>query len=119
MHDLLATSTISSREELMGAIATVDELVVRAVHLTRTAQVLTRTAEDVARTAQDLQDIWVRATAKSPTEVAINHANATEGQRVYEEADTQIKGCPGQQYRCKTSKREANEVEKWVEMRDD
>jgi hypothetical protein len=55
MHDLLATSTISSREELMGAIATVDELVVRAVRLTRTAQVLMRTAEDVARTAQDLQ----------------------------------------------------------------
>jgi hypothetical protein len=55
MHNLQATSTISSREELMGAIATVDELVVRAVRLTRTAQVLMRTAEDVARTVQDLQ----------------------------------------------------------------
>jgi hypothetical protein len=51
----LATNVISSREELMAAIATVDELVVRAVRLTRTAQVLTRTAEDVVRTAQDLQ----------------------------------------------------------------
>jgi hypothetical protein len=46
-----------------------------------------------------------------------------------EAADTQIKGCPGQQYRRKTGKREAidyyrakweaNEVAKWVEMRDD
>ncbi|KAJ7771420.1 hypothetical protein B0H14DRAFT_2632383 [Mycena olivaceomarginata] len=51
----LATNVIGSREELMVAIATVDELVVRAVRLTHTAQALTRTAEDIARTAQDLQ----------------------------------------------------------------
>ncbi|KAJ7355183.1 hypothetical protein DFH08DRAFT_954686 [Mycena albidolilacea] len=161
MHTPLATNTISSRAELMAAIATVDELVVRAVRLTRTAQILKNTAEDVARTAQDLQvrlpvlldhqnereaedHIWVRATAKSPTQVAADHANASEGQRpwyvVYvgrepglydtvEQADTQIKGCPGQQYRRKASKREAidfyrakfeaNEVEKWVEMQDE
>jgi hypothetical protein len=55
MHTPLATNTISSRVELMAAIATVDELVVRAVRLTRTAQILKNTAKDVARTAQDLQ----------------------------------------------------------------
>ncbi|KAJ7818076.1 hypothetical protein B0H14DRAFT_3474135 [Mycena olivaceomarginata] len=155
----LATNVISSREELMAAITTVDELVVRAVRLTRTAQVLTRTAEDVVRTAQDLQvmrlpilldrqneceaedHIWVRATAKSPHQVGLDHANASDGQRVwyivyvgrepglYDTVTPRSKGCPGQQYRRKTSKREAldfyrakfeaNEVAKWVEMRDE
>ncbi|KAJ7791910.1 hypothetical protein B0H14DRAFT_2624562 [Mycena olivaceomarginata] len=161
MHTPSATNTISSCEELMAAIATVDELAIRAIRLTRTAQVITRTAEDVARTVQDLQvcipilldrqnereaadGIWVRATAKFPTQVAADHANASDGQRVWyvvyvgrepglydtvEAADAQIKGCPGQQYRRKTGKREAidyyrakweaNEVAKWVEMRDD
>jgi hypothetical protein len=106
-------------------------------------------------------DTWVRAVAKSPTQVTTLNAGVPDGSRhcwvVYvgrepgiyyimcvprplspslpnpfwpsKEADHQIKGCPGQQYRRKGSKSEAlasyahwfqeEKVEKWVELTDD
>ncbi|KAJ7818945.1 hypothetical protein B0H14DRAFT_3473397 [Mycena olivaceomarginata] len=134
----------SASEELMAVFATLDELSLRALTLTR-ADAMTRVAQDLQLRlpkALDKQNedaaadnVWVRAVAKTPPTVAAEHAHVPDGHRIWlccvrqaEEADTQIKGCPNQQHRCKTSKRkaldaycaknEAGKVAKWVEFQD-
>ncbi|KAJ7210211.1 hypothetical protein B0H12DRAFT_1237544 [Mycena haematopus] len=139
-----ANTAANIRNEAMAVLATVDELVIRANRLStlavniqqRIPALLQRLTEEEAS-----DDTWVRATPRTPTQVAADLANLADGTRalwvVYvgrepgiyttvESADFQIKGCPGQQYRRKTSKQEAvqfysdkwraGEVEKWVQM---
>ncbi|KAJ7789962.1 hypothetical protein B0H14DRAFT_2626574 [Mycena olivaceomarginata] len=138
------TTALSAHAELMAVMATVDELVVRTMRIQRTAQdlqaqiprIMNRLAEEEAA-----DNTWVRAVAKSPAQVAALNAGTPDGSRhcwvVYvgrepgiyftvEEANLQIKGCPGQEYRRKGSKSEAlasytqwfqqEKVEKWVEL---
>ncbi|KAJ7303437.1 hypothetical protein DFH08DRAFT_825894 [Mycena albidolilacea] len=140
-------TALSARAELMVVLATVDELVVRTLRIqctaldlqTRLPRILGRLAEEEAA-----DNCWVRAVAKSPVQVAALNAGVPDGSRhcwvvfvgrepgIYytiEEADHQIKGCPGQEYRSKKSKSEAlasythwfqeGKVEKWVELTDD
>ncbi|KAF8214424.1 hypothetical protein K438DRAFT_1749545 [Mycena galopus ATCC 62051] len=141
----------------MAVMATVDELVVCTLRIQRTAldlqvklpQILDCVAQEEAADSQaaDSQaadNTWVRAVAKTPAQVTALNDGVPDGSRhcwvVYvgrepglyhtiEEADHQIKGCPGQQYRRKGSKTEAlasyaqwfqeGKVEKWVELTDD
>ncbi|KAJ7788504.1 hypothetical protein B0H14DRAFT_2628248 [Mycena olivaceomarginata] len=144
-------TALSARAKLMAVLATVDELVVRTLRIQRTAldlqilfparlpRILGRLAEEEAA-----DNCWVRAVAKSPAQVAALNAGVPDGSRhcwvvfvgrepgIYytiKEADHQIKGCPGQEYRSKKSKSEVlasythwfqeGKVEKWVELTDD
>ncbi|KAJ7769738.1 hypothetical protein B0H14DRAFT_2632702 [Mycena olivaceomarginata] len=137
----------SDHEELMAVLATVNDLVVRSVQLTRVAQRLQKSVPElIARLhEQEAADhTWVRVVAKTPAEVEAEHAAAPPGSRAWwvvfigrepglyttiEEADKQIKGCPNQQYRRKHDKKEAlmayaqrwqdGGVEKWVELTED
>ncbi|KAJ7753025.1 hypothetical protein B0H14DRAFT_2635666 [Mycena olivaceomarginata] len=146
------TTALNARAELMAVMATVDELVIRTLRIQRTAQdlqgfsLLAQLPRILDRLAQEkaADHTWVRAVAKSPAQVTGLNAGIPEGSRhcwvmyigreprIYftvEEADLQIKGCPGQQYRCKGSKSEAlasyahwfqqEKVEKWVELTND
>ncbi|KAJ7318328.1 hypothetical protein DFH08DRAFT_819935 [Mycena albidolilacea] len=151
------------RRELMVVLANVDHLVIRARKLTRAAEqiqskrlqsavlllklnlthaealpaILDRLNEEEAE-----DNIWVRAVAKTPAQVAAEHINFPDGTQqwwiVYvgrepgiystlEEATAQTIKCPNQQWRSrKGGKREAldfyrtrydaNEVVKWVEL---
>ncbi|KAJ6632047.1 hypothetical protein B0H10DRAFT_2206459 [Mycena sp. CBHHK59/15] len=130
--------------ELRAAIAAVEKLLNCADSLTRTAEelqdklslVLNRLNEEAAA-----DNVFVRAVPKTPAQVTAEHEEVPDGSRTWwvvyigrepglyttiEQADVQIKGCPNQQYRRKTSKIEAlafyehmyknNQVEKWVEF---
>ncbi|KAF8178865.1 hypothetical protein K438DRAFT_1769318 [Mycena galopus ATCC 62051] len=134
----------------MAVVAAVEELLTRTLLLSDTAHELTRLAQDLQQivptlveqlneaTAQD--NVWVRVTnVKTPAQVEAQHASAPNDCAWYvvwvgrepgiyitsEEADAQIKGCPGQQYRKRQSKREAlalyrdkfcdGQVSKWAE----
>ncbi|KAJ7740986.1 hypothetical protein B0H14DRAFT_2637928 [Mycena olivaceomarginata] len=142
---LVPDPPINPRRELMVVLANVDHLVVRARKLTRAAEqiqkalpaILDRLNEEEAE-----DNIWVRAVAKTPAQVAADHANVPDGTQqwwiVYvgrepgiystlEEALAQTNKCPNQQWRSrKGGKREAldfyraryeaNEVVKWVEL---
>ncbi|KAJ7301759.1 hypothetical protein DFH08DRAFT_978443 [Mycena albidolilacea] len=139
------------RRELMVVLANVDHLVVRAQKLTRAAEqipavqilkalpaILNHLNEEEAEGSRYL----VRAVAKTPAQVAAEHANVPDGTQqwwiVYvgrepgiystlEMATAQTEKCPNQQWRSwKGGKREAldfyhawydaNEVVKWVEL---
>ncbi|KAJ7212393.1 hypothetical protein B0H12DRAFT_1079449 [Mycena haematopus] len=141
-----AIPTSSQREEFMAVLGTVDQLVARSVHLARTAQDLQQRLPailDRLTEKEAADNVWVRANAKTPAQVEVEHTAAPDGSRpwwvVYvgrepglystvEDADVQIKNCPNQQYRRKASKQEAlafyrqkydaGEVSKWVELRD-
>ncbi|KAJ7802011.1 hypothetical protein B0H14DRAFT_3488962 [Mycena olivaceomarginata] len=90
----------SASEELMAVFATLDELSLRALTLTRGARELMRGADAMTRVAQDLQlrlpkaldkqnedaaadNVWVRAVAKTPPTVAAEHAHAPDGHRIW------------------------------------
>ncbi|KAJ7796229.1 hypothetical protein B0H14DRAFT_2620145 [Mycena olivaceomarginata] len=143
------TTALSACAELMAVMATVDELVVCTLRIQRTALDLqvfvpSSTSTDPRSPRPRGCGPTVRAVAKSPAQVTALNAGVPDGSRhcwvVYvgrepgiyytiEEADHQIKGCPGQQYRRKGSKSEAlasyahwfqeEKVEKWVELTDD
>ncbi|KAJ7888671.1 hypothetical protein B0H14DRAFT_2562244 [Mycena olivaceomarginata] len=148
MPTLAAANTAApSPRELMAVLATVDELVLRAADFQRTAQELQKKLPAMVQSLTEQQaadNTWVRAVAKTPNQVALEHISAPAGSRAWwvvyvgrepglystiEAADAQIKGCPNQQYRRKADKTEAlnfyihkhNEgvVEKWVELTED
>ncbi|KAJ6466507.1 hypothetical protein DFH09DRAFT_1097861 [Mycena vulgaris] len=134
----------TARDELKAALATVSKLLTRAHSVVRTAEELNdKLPAILARlnVEEAADNVFVRAVAKTPQQVAAKHANEPEGSRPWwvvfvgrepglyttvEEANLQIKGCPGQEYRRKTSKPEAlafyelmystGKVEKWVEL---
>ncbi|KAJ7815139.1 hypothetical protein B0H13DRAFT_2381242 [Mycena leptocephala] len=111
------------REHLAAAIATVEKLLDCADSLTSLAEKLQDQLPpllDQLNEEAATDNIWVRVIAKTPEEV--EHEAVPHGSRpwwvVYvgcepglyttiEEADLQIKGCPNQQYRRKSSKFEA------------
>ncbi|KAJ7808483.1 hypothetical protein B0H14DRAFT_3482356 [Mycena olivaceomarginata] len=114
------------RRELMAVLANVDHLVVRARKLTRAAEQIQKalpTILDRLNEEEAQDNIWVRAVAKTPAEVAAEQANAPAGTQqwwiVYvgrepglystlEEAVAQTIKCPNQQWRSrKADKREA------------
>ncbi|KAF8209554.1 hypothetical protein K438DRAFT_1753897 [Mycena galopus ATCC 62051] len=151
-------SSASPLDELAAVIATVSELTLEARRLSHTAQtlqerlpyLLDRFQADADRltsfqaAAEPIpasDNLWVGAPAKTPAQVAADHANAADGQRHWwvmfvgrepglyttvDEANAQVLGVPGQQYRKHKSKREAldfykakheaGEVCKWVEL---
>ncbi|KAJ7653999.1 hypothetical protein DFH06DRAFT_1133578 [Mycena polygramma] len=139
-----ATTAPSAHEELRAVIATVTDLLDKAHALTTCAQDLydrlPGLVDLINEEAAD-DNVFVRAPAKSPAEVEAEHATESEGSRPWwvvfvgrepglyttiEAANLQIKGCPGQEYRRKSSKEEAlafytlmdskKLVEKWVEL---
>ncbi|KAJ6563503.1 hypothetical protein B0H10DRAFT_2239429 [Mycena sp. CBHHK59/15] len=126
-----ATNAPTLREQVGALIITVNKLVLNDVQ---------DTLDDEA--AAD--NVFVRGVAKDPAQVEAEHANSPDGSclcwvvyigrepGIYftiEEADTQVKGCPNQQYRPRGSKAEAllfykqmfhgKSVQKWVELFDD
>ncbi|KAJ6506410.1 hypothetical protein C8R47DRAFT_1209587 [Mycena vitilis] len=145
---LNATTTPSSPpEELRAVIATVNALVERARALTAVVEDLQELLPHILdRIDTPLSDpIFVRVhPVCTPAQVTAQFANHPDGSRpwwvvyvgrepglytTYEDADVQIKRCPGQQYRRKDSKAEAlafytrqyelKRVEKWVEAEED
>ncbi|KAF8143735.1 hypothetical protein K438DRAFT_1783436 [Mycena galopus ATCC 62051] len=135
------TARVTHRE-MMAVLGAVDELVLRAARVTRVAQDLQATLPELfARVDAVDRGDWVRDDdPKTPAQVEAQYANLPDGRRdmwvvyvgrepgVYdtnEAADFHVKGCPGQQYRKRTSKREAlnfyaekyalREVQKWVQ----
>ncbi|KAJ6462363.1 hypothetical protein C8R47DRAFT_1240003 [Mycena vitilis] len=142
-----ATTAPSAHEELRAVIATITDLLNQAHTLTTVVQELhdrlPALIDLINEEAAD-DNVFVRVPAKTPAQVAAEHANEAEGSRPWwvvfvgrepglyttiESANSQIKGCPGQEYRRKTSKGEAlafytlmdeqKKVEKWVELADD
>ncbi|KAJ6487389.1 hypothetical protein C8R47DRAFT_1216166 [Mycena vitilis] len=139
-----ATTAPSAHEELRAVIAAVTELLDKAHELTTSAQALYDRLPgliDLINEEAAEDNIFVRASAKTLAQVTAEHLNEPDGSRpwwvVYvgrepglyttiEAANRQIKGCPGQEYRKKSSKVEAlafyalmhedNAVEKWVEL---
>ncbi|KAJ6448771.1 hypothetical protein C8R45DRAFT_1115083 [Mycena sanguinolenta] len=127
VDDLVArTAKLSTLAvELQQKVAVVDELVVCAARLSTIAVDLQEKIPVLCvslREPEAAASIWVPDVPKTPAQVAALHANLSEGSRhlwvvyvgrepgVYttiEAADQQIKGCPNQQYRRKTSKQEA------------
>ncbi|KAF8127739.1 hypothetical protein K438DRAFT_2000648 [Mycena galopus ATCC 62051] len=135
----------------MAVVAAVEELLTRTLGLSQTAHELTRIAQDLQQIVPSLVDqlnelsaqdnVWVKVNdAKTPAQVEAEHASAPNDCAWYvvwvgrepglyisvDEADAQIKGCPGQQYRKRQSKREAlavyrdkfceGQVSKWAEL---
>ncbi|KAJ6610492.1 hypothetical protein B0H10DRAFT_2224981 [Mycena sp. CBHHK59/15] len=131
-------------EELRAVITTTKKLLTLAHSLTHTAEelhdklpaILARLNEEAAE-----DNVFVRVVAKTPAQVAALDSLAADGSRAWwvvfvghdpgiydtlEATNTQIKGCPNQEYRCKGSKQEAlafyqlmydnKQVEKWVEV---
>ncbi|KAJ7657373.1 hypothetical protein DFH06DRAFT_1328185 [Mycena polygramma] len=139
-----ATTAPSAHEELRAVIATVTELLGQAHALTTVVQELydrLPVLVDLFNEEAADDNVFVRAPAKTPAQVAAEHTNEPDGSRPWwvvfvgrepglyttiESANAQIKGCPGQEYRRKTSKGEAlafyelkhdqKRVEKWVEL---
>ncbi|KAJ7896407.1 hypothetical protein B0H14DRAFT_3425775 [Mycena olivaceomarginata] len=158
MQPVTASNTAAAaHDELMAVLATVDQLVVRSMRTTAAAQELQlklpalvarieqiEAAQPPADAQEESQVTWVPGVPKTPAHVTAEHAAAPSGSRswyvVYvgrepglyttvEEADFQIKGVPGQQYRrCAnkaealalyTAKHIAGEVDKLVEVIED
>ncbi|KAJ7906817.1 hypothetical protein B0H13DRAFT_2333065 [Mycena leptocephala] len=119
------------RKQLVAAITTVEKLLDYQL-----PPLMDNLNEEVAA-----NHVWVRVVAKTPQQVEAEHEAVPHGSRPWwvvfigrepglyttiEQADLQIKGCPNQQYRRKSSKFEAlsfyrlmhdnNKVEKWVEL---
>ncbi|KAJ7902927.1 hypothetical protein B0H13DRAFT_2335448 [Mycena leptocephala] len=139
-----APNVPNPREVLGEAIATVEKLLDCADSLTRLAESLQDQLPLLLNSLNEeatADNVWVRVVAKTPEQVEAEHEAVPHGSRpwwvVYigrdpglyttiEQADRQIKGCPNQQYRRKSSKFEAlsyyrlmyenNEVQKWVEL---
>ncbi|KAJ7659736.1 hypothetical protein DFH06DRAFT_1326756 [Mycena polygramma] len=139
-----ATTAPSAHEELRAVIATVTDLLDKAHALTTSAQALydrlPGLVDLINEEAAD-NNVFVRAPAKTPAQVAAEHVSEPDGSRPWwvvfvgrepglyttiEAANCQIKGCRGQEYRRKASKAEAlafytlmdkeKAVEKWVEL---
>ncbi|KAJ7891643.1 hypothetical protein B0H14DRAFT_3428429 [Mycena olivaceomarginata] len=154
MQPVTASNTAAAaHDELMAVLATVDQLVRKSVPSTypslklpalvaRIEQI--EAAQPPADAQEESQVTWVPGVPKTPAHVTAEHAAAPSGSRswyvVYvgrepglyttvEEADFQIKGVPGQQYRRRANKAEAlalytakhiaGEVEKLVEVIED
>ncbi|KAJ7884215.1 hypothetical protein B0H13DRAFT_1890073 [Mycena leptocephala] len=138
------TAAANARSEIMAVLTTVDELVARAHRLTRIALDLQDALPAIAdrlNQQEAVDNVWVRANARTPAQVEAEHAAIPHGTRPWwvvwigrepglyttvEAADAQIKGCPNQQYRRRASKVDAinlyrqkyddGEVAKWVEF---
>ncbi|KAF8196318.1 hypothetical protein K438DRAFT_1760477 [Mycena galopus ATCC 62051] len=137
----LNTAPITHRE-MMAVLGTIDELVLRMARVMHVAQDLQATLPELFAHV-DTADCgnWVRNDdPKTPAEIEARYANLPDGHHdmwvVYIEhergvyntnkaADFQVKGCPGQQYWKRTSKRDTlnfyaekyalREVQKWVQ----
>ncbi|KAJ6603521.1 hypothetical protein DFH09DRAFT_1270320 [Mycena vulgaris] len=125
-HHTSASSTApTAHQELEAILATIGRLIKVSSSVARTLKEVNERLpvliDRLAPLASD-DNVWVRAVAKTPVQVESEHHNQPTGSRpwwvVYigrepglyltsEEADVQVKGCPNQQYRKKTSKEEA------------
>ncbi|KAJ7858240.1 hypothetical protein B0H14DRAFT_3447367 [Mycena olivaceomarginata] len=133
------------RCELMVVLANVDHLVVLRpeAHPHRGADPEHSTRSSIVLNEEEAEDnIWVQAVAKTPAQVAAEHANVPDGTQqwwiVYvgqepgiystlEMATAQTNKCPNQQWRSRKggkhealdfyrARYDANEVVKWVEL---
>ncbi|KAJ7818571.1 hypothetical protein B0H14DRAFT_3473648 [Mycena olivaceomarginata] len=129
------TLTRGARELMRGADV--------MTHIVQDLQLRLPKALDKQNKDTAADNVWVRAVAKTPPTVTAEHTHTPDGHRIWyvvfvgrepglyntvEEANTQIKGCPNQQYRSRMSKcealdaysakYEAGEVAKWVEFKD-
>ncbi|KAJ7921489.1 hypothetical protein B0H13DRAFT_2318386 [Mycena leptocephala] len=142
-----ATTALTARDELRAVITTVDKLFARSIAAAHTAEGIKTKLSDILKRLNEeaaADNVFVRAVPKTPKQVVAENADAHNGSRSWwvvfvgrepgiystlEEANLQIKGCPGQECRCKGSKAEAlayyrmqyegNLVQKWVEFVDD
>ncbi|KAJ7453518.1 hypothetical protein FB451DRAFT_1373822 [Mycena latifolia] len=136
-----ATTTPSPHLELEALLATIAKLTQRSLNVSRALkeahEKIPGLIDQVLHYREANDNVWVRAVAMTPEQ-------ATDGARpwwvVYigrepglyttvDEATVQVKGCPNQEFRKKTSKGEAlhfyeslylgGKVEKWVEFDED
>ncbi|KAJ6554109.1 hypothetical protein B0H10DRAFT_1967952 [Mycena sp. CBHHK59/15] len=140
-----ATTALSPEEELQALIANVAQLAKQSVALTKMCRDLQEELPGIiariARPRPSTDAIFVRGVPKAPVQVELETRSAQDGNSIawyvvwigrepglyasIEDADVQVKGCPNQQYRRKTGKREAlqfyaqlyegGKVEKWTE----